>query len=107
MGQSALKGYLGRKAHVAQLNAAGKHMAAMHGWEVRAAHCCSRRGLLWLPETLRPSRTLVLARTRHPAWPPTPTLGTVYGGDTLNVNTSKPMTVCMSYDSHQGPGLAM
>lgn len=36
MGQSALKGYLGRKAHVAQLNAAGKHMAMMHGWEVRA-----------------------------------------------------------------------
>lgn len=34
MGQAALKGYLGRKSHVAQLNAAGKHMASMHGWEV-------------------------------------------------------------------------
>ena len=29
MGQAALKGYLGRKSHVAQLNAAGKHMASM------------------------------------------------------------------------------
>lgn len=34
MGQAALKGYLGRKSHVAQLNAAGKNMAMMHGWEV-------------------------------------------------------------------------
>ncbi len=46
MGQSALKGYLGRKSHVAQLNAAGKHMAAMHGWEVRVAPPCWSRGLI-------------------------------------------------------------
>ena len=45
MGQAAVKAHLGRKSHVAQLNAAGKHIASMHGWEVRfipaQCSCCS------------------------------------------------------------------
>ena len=60
MGQAALKGYLGRKSHVAQLNAAGKHMAALHGWEVRSSHPPS---LCWACTALRPHWALQ-AQTR-------------------------------------------
>ena len=60
MGQAALKGYLGRKSHVAQLNAAGKHMAALHGWEVRSRHPPS---LCWACTALRPHWALQ-AQTR-------------------------------------------
>lgn len=33
-GQGAVKAHLGKKAHVAQLNALGRHVAAAHGWQV-------------------------------------------------------------------------
>ena len=33
-GTGAQKPYLGKRAHIAQLNAAGKHIALAHGWEV-------------------------------------------------------------------------
>ena len=70
MGQSALKGYLGRKSHVAQLNAAGKHMAAMHGWEVRATHPCWSRGLIgFSSKAPQASAHKVLEPTRYHACP--------------------------------------
>jgi hypothetical protein len=40
MGQASPKGCLGRKFHVAQLNAAGKHVASILGWEVRTIPAC-------------------------------------------------------------------
>ena len=33
-GSGAQKGYLGKRAHIAQLNAASKHVAMAHGWDI-------------------------------------------------------------------------
>ena len=33
-GSGAQKTHLGKRAHVAQLNAAGRHIAMSHGWEI-------------------------------------------------------------------------
>ena len=33
-GSGAQKDYLGKRSHIAQLNAASRHIAMAHGWEV-------------------------------------------------------------------------